>query len=411
MEKHFVGGAVRDMIMGLEPKDRDYVVVGATEDDMFSNGFQKVGADFPVFLHPETGEEYALARREKKTGTGYLGFTSEFGSDVTLEEDLGRRDLTVNSIAMDDSGNLIDPFGGQTDIQRKILRHTSNAFQEDPVRVLRVARFRARFGKDWTVAPETKILIHSMAKKGTLNELTSERVWKELSRALMEPFPRLFFDTLLECDALHVLFPEIYKLVTALESHRWHPEGTAYEHTLLVLTQAAQFNFDLDTRFAALVHDIGKGLTKFEHLPKHYGHDVNGVPVVETFSNRLSVPAVTRDRAMKATRFHMAGHSLDKLSSKGWIKMFDGLNIKNDPSIIKLLYEVFCCDARGRLGSENDNIDHLKIIFKYADAYNSVKFTSVFPNGETNVEKIKNGMHRARTVAVDAKKKEWSNNV
>ena len=409
MQKFLVGGAVRDMLMGKTPEDRDYVVVGSTHEDMVAAGFEKVGADFPVYLHPETGDEYALARREKKTGTGYLGFTSEFGVDVTLEEDLSRRDLSINSIAFvgsgrgyndQEHGHYFDPFNGVSDIKNKVLRHTSDAFQEDPVRVLRLARFRARFGSDWTVAPETAALISQMAKTGTLNELTSERVWKELSRAMMEPHPRLFFDTLLETDALHVVFPEVYRLKTALESYRWHPEGNALEHSLLVLTEAARFGYDLETRMAALVHDFGKGLTPRDQLPKHYGHDVKGVPVVENFCNRLSVPAKMRDRLMHATRFHMVMHRLDELNPKTFVKMFMEMGAFNDPAVVNLLHRLGQCDDRGRLGSQDANVDHLQKVVDVFDAVRAVKFADVFPNGETNVNKIKDGLFRARIQAV-----------
>lgn len=401
MKTYLVGGAVRDILMGVEPQDCDYVVVGSTPEQMIVNGFEQVGADFPVFLNA-SGDEYALARREKKTGTGYLGFESEFGVDVTLEDDLSRRDLTINSIAydMDGYGGYIDPFNGQLDIENKILRHTSEAFQEDPVRVLRVARFRARFGSEWKVAQETKELIHVMAKKGVLDELTPERVWKEMSRALMEDHPRLFFDTLLECDALQVVFPEIYRLKTALESRRWHPEGDAYEHTMLVLTQSAEFDFPLEIRFAALVHDFGKGITPRNELPKHYGHDVKGVKVVEEFSNRICVPAKMRDRAMKATRYHMYLHKLDKINPKTYVKMFDDMGALNDTHSVTVLYCVGVCDERGRLGSENNKWDHLKQLTESFHAYQDVKFADVFPDGETNGNKIKEGMRKARVAAI-----------
>jgi tRNA nucleotidyltransferase (CCA-adding enzyme) len=396
---YLVGGAVRDLLMGLEHKDRDYVVVGASVDEMISAGFSRVGADFPVFLHPETGEEHALARREKKTGTGYLGFTSEFGVDVTLEEDLARRDLTANSMAMTETGEVIDPFAGQDDLRNKILRHTSDAFQEDPVRVLRLARFRARFGPEWVVAPETVALVAQMAKKGVLNELTAERVWKELSRALMEAHPRLFFDTLMECDALHVLFPEIYRLATALEARRWHPEGNSLEHTLLVLTQAANRRFDLETRLACLVHDFGKGLTPRDQLPKHYGHEVSGVAVARDFCDRLTVPAKMRDRVMKTTRFHMHCHRLDQLNAKTWVNMFMSMDAFRDPEVVNLLWAVGVCDHNGRLGSENDDTSHLsKLTYVWAKV-GAVRFSDVFPNGETNPNRIKEGLFKARCQA------------
>jgi len=406
MKTYLVGGAVRDMLMGLEPKDRDYVVVGSSAEEMLAAGFEKVGADFPVFL--KDNEEYALARREKKTGTGYLGFTSEFGPDVTLEEDLGRRDLTINSMAFeDDEGNpgsylVHDYFGGQDDLQAKVLRHTSNAFEEDPVRVLRLARFRARMGADWTVAPETVALVSQMAKKGVLNELNAERVWKELSRALMEPYARLFFDTLLECDALHVLFPEVYRLKTALEARRWHPEGDAYEHTMLVLTQAVRKGFDLEARVACLVHDFGKGLTPRDQLPKHYGHEVSGVKVAESFCNRLTVPSKMRDRAMKTTRYHMHMHKLDTLNSKTWVHMFMDMDAFRDPEVVFLLWSVGVCDENGRLGSENSSTEHLVKVVDVFNRVRNVKFADVFPNGETSTQRIKDGMFKARVQAVKA---------
>ena len=399
---YLCGGAVRDMLMGLEPKDKDYVVVGSSPSDMLAAGFSQVGADFPVFLHPETGDEYALARREKKTGTGYLGFTSEFGVDVTLEEDCGRRDLTINSMAMTESGEVVDPFNGFSDLDNKVLRHTSNAFEEDPVRVLRLARFRARFGPEWTVAPETVALVSQMAKRGVLNELTAERVWKELSRALMEPYARLFFDTLLECDALHVLFPEVYRLKTALEARRWHPEGDAFSHTQLVLTQAVDHDYDLETRLACLVHDFGKGLTPRDQLPKHYGHEVSGVKVAETFCNRLTVPSKMRDRVMKTTRFHMHMHKLDTLNPKTWVKMFMDLDAFRDPDVVFLLWSVGVCDHNGRLGSENEDTDHLIKLLDVWNKVKSVKFADVFPNGEVSTHRIKDGMFKARVQAVKA---------
>lgn len=397
---YLVGGAVRDMVMGVEPKDRDYVVTGATEADMLRDGFEKVGADFPVFL--KDGEEYALARRERKTGEGYHGFETDHGVDVSLEEDLARRDLTVNSMAMDEDGKLVDPFGGRNDLHSKTLRHTSAAFAEDPVRVLRLARFRARLGADWTVAPETVELVSKMAKAGTLAELTPERVWKELSRALMEGTPRLFFDTLLETDALHVVFPEVYKLKTALEARRWHPEGDAYEHTMLVLTAAAKHGQSLEARVAALVHDFGKALTPRDKLPKHYGHEVSGVPVAENFARRLTMPAKTVERVAKTTRFHMHMHKLEGLNHKTVANMFMDMGALNDPAVVDLLLDVGVADHQGRLGSENEPVDQLKLVTRMFDAFKSVKFSDVFPDGETNPNKIKEGLFKARVAALRA---------
>jgi tRNA nucleotidyltransferase (CCA-adding enzyme) len=407
-----VGGYVRDHLMGVRSQDVDWVVTGATEEQFlkalpfYMQSLTKVGAEFPVYLSDQ-GDEWALARRERKNGSGYHGFDVEFGPEVTIEEDLSRRDLTMNAMAMeffDDSKTrvleVIDPFNGQEDIKNKVLRHTSDAFQDDPVRVLRLARFRARLGAEWTVAPETVALVSSMAKRGVLNELTAERVWKELSRALMEDHARLFFDTLLECDALHVLFPEVYRLKTALEARRWHPEGDAYEHTMLVLTQAVESNFDLETRLACLVHDFGKGLTPRDQLPKHYGHEVSGVKVAQEFCDRLTVPSKMRDRVMKTTRYHMHMHKLDTLNPKTWVNMFMSMDAFRDPEVVLLLWAVGVCDENGRLGSEDAPTEHLMKVRHVFEAVRAVKFADVFPNGEKNTTKIKDGMFKARVQAV-----------
>lgn len=406
-----VGGFVRDIKMGRTPQDSDYLVTGATEEEFlaarpFNLSFSKVDADFPVYIDTD-GNEWALARRETKNGIGYHGFEVEFGPEVTVEEDLSRRCLTINSMAIEIHGDtktrpmhVIDPFGGEKDIRNKVLRHTSSAFQDDPVRVLRLARFRARFGHQWVVAPETVALVSSMAKQGALHELTAERVWKELSRALMEPHPRLFFDTLLECDALHVLFPEVYRLKTALEARRWHPEGDAFSHTQLVISRAAEMGYDLETRVMCLVHDLGKGLTPRSELPKHYGHDVKGVPIARDFLKRLKAPSQFVKHAEKVTRYHMAGHRLREMNPKTYVTMLDDMAILNDPEVVELLYRTFQCDTRGRLGSENDDISHLDLFLDVVNAYRSVKFADVFPGGETNPNRIKDGMFKARVQAI-----------
>lgn len=408
METYLVGGAVRDFLMGREVRDTDYLVVGSTAEEMRGRGFLPVGAMFPVFLAPVTGDEYALARKEKKDGKGYLGFSVDFGPEVTVEEDLLRRDLTINAIAQDTkTGELIDPFNGKSDIENKVFRHTSDAFGDDPVRVLRVARFMARFGPEWTIAEETKVLMHTMAKKGVLDELSPERVWKELSRALMEDHPRLFFDTLLETDTLKAVFPEIWKLKSSLESYRWHPEGDSFEHTMLVLTQSALFGMDLPSRFAALVHDLGKGLTPREKMPSHFGHDVKGEPLVSAFCDRLKVPNEVSKPAVKATRYHMYMHKLDQLKGKTYDKMFTDMGAANKPVMVDVLYNVGVCDERGRLGSEENEVGHLSFLFDALAAFKSVKFDDVFPNGETDHNKIKEKMRQARINAVEASKREF----
>ena len=406
-----VGGWVRDWKRGVQAQDTDYVVTGATEDEFlkarpFGLTFEKVGAAFPVYIGSD-GNEWALARRESKVGVGYHGFEVDFGPEVTIEQDLYRRDLTINAMAVEVFDDMktrvlevIDPYGGQEDIHNRALRHTSDAFVEDPVRVLRLARLRARFGPTWTVAPETVALVSQMAKKGVLNELTAERVWKELSRALMEPHPRLFFDTLLETDALHVIFPEVYRLKTALEARRWHPEGDAYEHTMLVLTQAAKWKYDLETRVACLAHDFGKGLTPRDQLPKHYGHEVTGVPVAKAFCHRLTVPSDVTRRVGHTTRYHMHMHKLDSLSPKTWVRMFEDMDAFRNPTVVDLLWRVGICDERGRLGSEMQDVSHLAVVNEVFDRVRAVRFADVFPNGETNPNRIKEGMFKARVRAV-----------
>ena len=407
-----VGGAVRDFVMGVQSRDVDYVITGATENDLmtwppFGRVFTKIEAqNFPVY-HDQDGNEWALARRERKEGAGYHGFEVDFGPEVNIDSDMARRDISINSMAIEifdtmktSVVSVIDPFGGQEDIKNKVLRHTTDAFAEDPVRVLRLARFRARFGADWTVAEETKDLIRAMNRKGVLNELTPERVWKEMSRALMEDDPRLFFDTLFECDVLNVLFPEIYKLKTALECLKYHPEGDSYSHVQLVLTQAAEMGYDLEARVMCLVHDLGKGATPRSELPKHYGHDIKGVPIARDFLKRLKAPSHFIKHAEKVTRYHMAGHRLTQMNPKTFVKMLDDMAVLNDPESVELLYKTFQCDARGRLGYENDDISHLDLFLDIANAYRSVKFADVFPNGETNVNKIKQGLFNARIQAV-----------
>ena len=397
VEFYIVGGYVRDKLMGGDAKDRDYVVVGANRQYMLDNGYAQVGVDFPVFISKD-GDEYALARKERSNGDGYVDF--EFDTEgVSLEDDLERRDLTINAIAMDMvSGELIDPFGGQQDIQDKVFRPVSNAFEEDPVRVLRVARFRARFGKEWSCSDALVSMVARMVKHGKLDSLQKDRVWKEMSRALMEPYPRLFFDTLLELDALHVVFPEIYKLLTALEIRRYHPEGNAYEHVMLVLTQAAINGYDLKTRYACLMHDIGKTLTPFDKLPKHYGHDVNGVELVKEFSDKYSVPSELKNLAAFACRYHMYMHNLDALNAKTFVNVFD--SCRNRIEFVDVLYKVGVCDERGRKGSEENDVSGLVRLFDYHKAYASVKFENVFPMGEKNPDKIKDGMRKYRINAI-----------
>lgn len=418
MKTYLVGGAVRDALMGKEPKDRDYVVVGSTPEEMLAAGFTQVGADFPVFLHPVTGDEYALARTERKVGKGYNGFKTDSSPTVTLKEDLARRDLTVNAMALPADGawrygksdwdgtvstvDLVDPFNGLADLRRGVLRHvTDEGFVEDPVRVLRGARFMARFGPDWTVADETLHLMRKMVARGMLDELTPERVWKEMSRALTEAHPRLFFDTLRDVDALPVLFPEIHRLTECKEHPKWHPEGDSYEHTMLVLTQAAlQFPGDLEAAFCALVHDFGKGAIPDEEHPRFLGHDAKGVPLVDEFSNKWTVPADLRETAKVATRYHMRGHLFTTMTPKAYVKMFVTMDARRKPNRVTALYKTVRMDTRGRLGHENDPLDDKQMLLDTFAAFKSVTFAAAGCEVGMNPQRILQMMQAAQREAV-----------
>lgn len=402
METYLVGGAVRDLLMGKEPKDRDYVVVGSTPEQMKLYGFKQVGADFPVFLHPVTGDEYALARTERKVGKGYNGFKTDFAPNVTLTDDLARRDFTINAVARRDIGVNVDPFDGMGDVRAKVLRHvTDEGFVEDPVRVLRGARFMARFGPDWTVADETLHLMRKMVAHGMLDELTPERVWKEMSRALTEAHPRLFFDTLRDVDALPVLFPEIHRLTECKEHPKWHPEGDSYEHTMLVLTQAAlQFPGDLEAAFCALVHDFGKGAIPDEEHPRFLGHDAKGVPLVDEFSNKWTVPADLRETAKVATKYHMRGHLFTTMTPKAYVKMFVTMDARRKPNRVTALYKTVRMDTRGRLGHENEHLDDKEMLLDTFAAFNSVTFATAGCEAGMNPQRIQQMMQAAQRKAV-----------
>ncbi|MDD9339143.1 MAG: multifunctional CCA addition/repair protein [Providencia heimbachae] len=353
MKVYLVGGAVRDQLLGLPISDRDYVVVGTTPESMLAQGFQQVGKDFPVFLHPKTHEEYALARTERKTGSGYTGFSCYSAPDVTIEDDLLRRDLTINAIAQDDSGFLVDPHRGVDDLNNRILRHVSAAFAEDPLRVLRVARFAARYYEQgFRIAPETLKLMQSMAISGELSHLTAERVWTETQKALMSHSPQVYFDVLRQCGALVILFPEIDHLFGVPAPEKWHPEIDTGIHTLMVMSMVATLSDDVDVRFAALCHDVGKGLTPKEVWPSHPNHGEAGIPLIEQLCERLKVPTSARDLARLVARYHDKIHIIDKLSAASLIQIFDGLDSWRKPERILQLSIVSEADARGRKGLE-----------------------------------------------------------
>ncbi|MFI3309879.1 multifunctional CCA addition/repair protein [Ewingella allii] len=355
MEIYLVGGAVRDSLLNLPVTEHDWVVVGATPEYMLAEGYQQVGKDFPVFLHPVTHDEYALARTERKSGSGYNGFTCYAAPDVTLEQDLMRRDLTINAIAKSAEGELFDPYHGQRDIENRLLRHVSDAFGEDPLRVLRVARFAARFAHlGFSVAPETQQLMQQMADSGELEALTAERVWKETEKALQTQDPQVFFQVLRDCGALKVLFPEVDALFGVPAPEKWHPEIDTGIHTLMTLKIAAELTPDVDIRFSALCHDLGKGLTNPEYWPHHHGHGPAGVKLVENLCQRLRVPTHIRDLAKLVAEFHDLIHTVNKLRPETILKLFDTIDVWRKPQRLEQMIFTSEADARGRTGFEQN---------------------------------------------------------
>jgi tRNA nucleotidyltransferase (CCA-adding enzyme) len=341
---YLVGGAVRDALLGVDCADYDYVVVGENIDALLKLGFQAIGSDFPVFLHPKTKDEYALARTERKSGSGYTGFTVDASSSVTLEEDLSRRDLTINAMARDGQGQIIDPFNGQQDLQDKVLRHTTLAFTEDPVRVLRVARFLARLGDQWTIHPQTYQLMQQLRDNGELKHLVAERVWKETEKALGEKYPHLYFEALKGLG----IFPEVEVMVNIPQPVAHHPEGDVYNHTMLVLKQAADKNFDLETRFAALTHDFGKPICH-QKRGKLHGHEQAGLPIIDTFCERIKVPNRFKTIALLTSDNHTLCHTIFQLTSKTLHKLLiDKLNAVAQPERFRQFLQTCICDAQGR---------------------------------------------------------------
>ena len=353
MKIYLVGGAVRDALLGLPVKVKDWVVVGATPQEMLDAGYQQVGRDFPVFLHPQTREEYALARTERKSGSGYTGFTCYAAPDVTLEEDLQRRDLTINALAQDDDGHIVDPYQGRRDLDNRLLRHVSPAFSEDPLRVLRVARFAARYAHlSFRIADETLALMRDMTAAGELEHLTPERVWKETENALTTRNPQVFFQVLRDCGALRVLFPEVDALFGVPAPAKWHPEIDTGIHTLMTLSMAAMLSPNVDVRFATLCHDLGKGLTPKALWPRHHGHGPAGVKLVEQLCQRLRVPNEIRDLAKLVAEFHDLIHTFPILQPKTIVKLFDSIDAWRKPQRVEQIALTSEADVRGRTGFE-----------------------------------------------------------
>jgi len=400
VKTYLVGGAVRDALLKLPVKDRDWVVVGATPEAMLAQGFQQVGRDFPVFLHPQSREEYALARTERKSGNGYTGFVTWSAPDVTLEQDLQRRDLTINAIAQRENGELIDPFHGERDLQARLLRHISDAFNEDPLRVLRVARFAARFAHlNFRIADETQALMRQMAASGELSHLTAERVWKETEKALTSRNPQVYFQTLRDCGALEVLFPELDRLFGIPAPAKWHPEIDTGVHTLMTLTMAASLSDEVDMRFATLFHDVGKALTPPEKWPSHHGHGAAGVPLVEALCQRLRVPNAIRDLALIVTEFHDVVHTIERQSADALVALFDRIDAWRKPHRVEQIALTSEADARGRAGLESlpyPQGDYLRQAFALAQ---SVPTKAVVEAGFKGAE-VREELTRRRIAAV-----------
>lgn len=376
MEVYLVGGAVRDRLLGRPVQERDWVVVGARPEELERDGFVPVGREFPVFLHPQTHEEYALARLERKVGLGYKGFTTQFAPDVTLEEDLKRRDLTINAMAETPSGEIIDPYGGRRDLQARLLRHVSEAFIEDPVRILRVARFAARYADlGFRVAEDTVALMKRMTESGEVDALVPERVWQETERALAETRPDVFFETLRSCGALAKIFPEIQALYGVPQPPRWHPEVDTGVHVMLVVRYAASIGAPTIVRFAALMHDLGKALSPQEKWPSHHGHEEAGVPLIEALCDRLKVPNGYRELAVLTARHHAQVHRAGELRAGTLLKLLETVDAFRRPDRFRELLLACESDARGRTGLEDKPYPQADYLQRARDAAAAVTLT------------------------------------
>jgi len=402
MRVYLVGGAVRDGLLGLPVRERDWVVVGSTREELLRLGYREVGNDFPVFLHPETHEEYALARLERKTAPGYRGFDVRFGPEVTLEEDLARRDLTINAMAQAPDGTLIDPYGGRRDLDARVLRHVSAAFVEDPVRILRVARFAARFAPlGFRVAPETLELMRAIVAHHELDALVPERVWQETEKALREQRPSEFFSVLRNCGALAWIFPEIDALFGVPQPPQWHPEIDTGVHTLMVLEQAVALGADPEVRFAALVHDLGKGTTPPAEWPKHHGHEERSVALIEALAARLRVPGNYRDLAVVVARYHGIVHRALELRPGTILEFLEGSDAFRRPA--RFAQALLACeaDARGRTGFESRAYPQRALLSAARDAAAAVKPLPADIASKDGAQ-IAAGLRRLRLAAITA---------
>jgi tRNA nucleotidyltransferase (CCA-adding enzyme) len=405
MRAYVVGGAVRDELLGLPVQDRDWVVVGATPEQMVAQGFRPVGKDFPVFLHPETQEEYALARTERKTAPGYHGFVFHTSPDVKLEDDLVRRDLTINAMARAEDGSIVDPYGGQQDLQDRVFRHVSDAFAEDPVRILRLARFAARF-PDFRVAESTNALMRRMVEEGEVDALVPERVWQELSRGLMEQKPSRMFEVLRDCGALARILPELDALWGVPQPPLHHPEVDTGVHMMLVIDYAAEQGLELPVRFAALMHDLGKGVTPSETWPKHHGHEGMGPRLITALSKRLRVPVDCRDLAVMTAREHGNVSRAMELRPNTIVTLFERCDAFRKPERFAQMLLASECDARGR-GHETHEMRYQEYpqrpyLLRALAAARGVNAGEIAGRYVENKEKIPEAIHAARVSAVKA---------
>jgi tRNA nucleotidyltransferase (CCA-adding enzyme) len=400
MQVYLVGGAVRDALLGLPVRERDWVVVGGTRAELLRMNYREVGRDFPVFLHPQTHEEYALARLERKIAPGYRGFAVEFGPEVTLDEDLARRDLTINAIAQSPDGTLIDPYGGVRDIESRTLRHVSDAFVEDPVRVLRVARFAARFAPlGFRIAAQTMLMMQSMVARREVDALVAERVWQETGKALREPSAGIFFEVLRECGALQSIFPEIDALFGVPQPAQWHPEIDTGIHTLMVLGQAVALSADTRVRFAALVHDLGKGATPRAEWPSHRGHEERSVALIEALCARLRLPGDYRELAVLVARYHGIVHRAFELKPKTLLQFMERADAFRRPERFADVLLACEADARGRTGMENNPYPQRGYVSAARDAAAAVKPTAD-DIATRDGAKIAERLHRRRVRAI-----------
>jgi tRNA nucleotidyltransferase (CCA-adding enzyme) len=401
MQVYLVGGAVRDRLLGREVKERDWVVVGARPEELERQGFVPVGRDFPVFLHPETREEHALARLERKVGPGYRGFTTEFSPTVTLEDDLRRRDLTINAMAEDGSGRVIDPYGGLRDLEARLLRHVSEAFSEDPVRILRVARFAARYAPlGFTVADETRALMRKMVEAGEANALVPERVWAETEKALGEPRPDVFISVLRDCGALKVIYPELDALFGVPQPEKWHPEIDTGVHQLMALRETVKLGGGIDARFAVLMHDLGKGVTPADILPSHHGHEDAGVALVEQLCARLRVPNHLRELAIITSRYHTHVHRALELRAATVLKTLESCDAFRRPGRFADFLLACEADARGRQGLEQREYPQRQFFATARERAAAVALTAEERDGLSGLQ-IGEELRKRRTAAIE----------